>query len=611
MDMDDNQIEQVSRINYRLWVRIIPFLHPYRTIMILTCICLALLGVMDVLMTYLTKYIIDRFILTGDVTGKTAFFIFYGVYTMALAFVIYLFIHFAGIMEAGLACDIREAGFAQLQNLSRRYYDQHPAGRIMARLTSDVVKLGEFISWGLVDMVWGFTMMIGIIVIMIVVNLRLAVITLSVVPALVFVSWYFQQHIMALQRHVRGLNARITGAIHEGITGARTTKTLVVEDSIIDAFSGLTGEMRQKSIRSAMFSALFQPVVINIGAVGTVLALTAGGYQVTTGMLSYGTIVLFVNYSMQFFEPIREMARILSEMQSAQVSAERILHLLDERPDIQDREDVIQVYGTILHPRKEIFSIATGNIVLDQIEFFYHPAEPVFECLSLTIEAGTSVALVGSTGSGKSSLVNLICRFYDPIKGRILMDGMDIRDRSQSWLHHQIGYMQQTPHLFSGSVMDNIRYGNLLATDDEIKAAAIQVGVHDFIEKLANGYHTQVGEGGGLLSAGQRQIISFARAVIRQPPIFILDEATSSIDTQSERLIQDALQIVLAGRTSIIIAHRLSTIRSCDRILLMEGGNIIEDGSHEQLMTQRGHYWKLYTNQYIAESEHQLLKEKG
>lgn len=594
-------------INRHLWLRLIPYMKSYKKELTIITLCLAVLGAMDVLMTYLTKHLIDQYIVPGALEGLKGFIALYAGIVLVIGLVVYKFIQTAGVVEAGLSHDLRQAGFEKLQTLSMSYFDKNAAGWILARLTSDVTKLGEFISWGLVDMVWGITMMLGIMSVMLVVNFKLALVTLSVMPVLILISWYFQSKIVTLQRQVRKLNSRITGAINEGITGARTTKTLVVEDKVMGEFKNLTGQMKQQSVKSALYSALYQPIVINVAAIGTVLAIQFGGVQVMTGLVTYGTLVLFINYSIQFFEPVREMARILSEMQSAQVSAERIFMLLDQTPEIEDTPEVIARYGTVLAPRLAAEERLRGEIELRDVCFSYKPEEPIFQGLTLKIEAGTSVALVGPTGSGKSSLVNLICRFYEPITGEILVDGIPLKARSQAWLHQKIGYVLQTPHLFSGSISENIRYGRLDATPEEIQEAAVLVGADAFIQRLPDGYDTQVGEGGAMLSTGQKQLISFARTIIAKPSIFILDEATSAIDTEAEQLIQRALGRVLEDRTSVIIAHRLSTIRACDRILVLENGRILEDGNHQTLMRQKGHYWQLYTHQYIQEKSEALL----
>ncbi len=603
----DEQNETVQKLDRRIWWRILPFLRPYRREMMLAGFCLVFLGAHDVAMTYLAKFIIDRYIVPGSTEHLGSFVLLYLALTAGMGLTVYQFIRIAGLLEAGISCDIRQAGFEKLQELSKGYFDRQPAGRIVARLTSDTVKLGEFISWGLVDMVWGFTMMIGVVAVMFFVNARLAAITLTVVPVLALASWFFQKKIVEMQRLVRQLNGRITGAINEGILGAKTTKTLAVEDKVMDDFTQLTGQMRQRSIRSAWYSALFQPVVINIGAVGTVLALTVGGQQVLNGVITYGTLVLFINYSVQFFEPIREMARILAEMQSAQASAERILDLLDTQPEVSDSPDVVREFGTLLQPNRQAFEALRGDIALEKVSFYYKKEEPVFQDLDLAVAAGTSVALVGSTGSGKSTLASLICRFYEPQSGRVLLDGKDIRQRSMAWLHGRVVYVQQTPHLFRGTIRENIRYGRLEASDSDIEEAARKIGLHDAIEHFPNGYDTEVGEGGSMLSMGQKQMVAFVRAVISDPAVLILDEATSNLDTVSENMIQQALAKVIHGRTSLIIAHRLSTIRGCDRILVMEKGTIVEDGTHATLLKLRQRYWSLYTQQYLEEQENELL----
>jgi ATP-binding cassette subfamily B protein len=387
---------------------------------------------------------------------------------------------------------------------------------------------------------------------------------------------------------VRRVNSKITGSFNEGIIGATTTKILSREDRNLEEFQTLTSGLRASSIRAATFSALFLPIVLVLGSIGTSLTLWVGGDGVVAGTISYGVFVAFVSYTVQFFEPVREIARIFAELQMAHASAERVMGLLNTEPEIKDQPGL----GRNCPP-------LVGAIEFENVSFAYNPQEPVLTDFNLKVEPGQTVALVGETGSGKSTIVNLACRFYEPTKGRVLIDGVDYRERPLSWLQSHLGYVLQSPHLFSGSIRENIRYGRLQASDAEVEEAAKMVNAHEFITKLPKGYDTEVGEGGGLLSTGQKQLISFARAILANPSIFVLDEATSSIDTETEMLIQDAIQTVLKGRTSFIIAHRLSTVRSADRILVIRGGKVEEKGSHSQLMAAKGYYYRLYTNQFL------------
>ena len=349
-------------------------------------------------------------------------------------------------------------------------------------------------------------------------------------------------------------------------------------------------------------------MVLGLGSIGTAIALWFGGKGVLLQTLSYGTLVLFIQYTIQFFEPVRELARIFAELQSAQASAERILSMIETEPEIIDSEEVIAKYGDSLSPKKEIWPIIQGNIFFKNVSFSYKDGEKVLEDFSLDVKAGETIALVGETGSGKSTIVNLACRFYEPTEGLILIDEMDYTQMPIAWLQSNLGYVLQTPHLFSGTVKENIKYGKLDATEEEIIQAAKLVNAHSFIIKLESGYDSEVGEGGNRLSIGEKQLVSFARAILANPRIFVLDEATSSIDTETEHIIQEAIQTVLEGRTSFIIAHRLSTIRSADRILVIRGGKLTEQGNHKQLMKQKGYYYRLYTNQFMEEKELQLLK---
>jgi ATP-binding cassette subfamily B protein len=508
----------------------------------------------------------------------------------------------------GVCYDLRETGFKRLQELSYSYYDRTPVGWIMARMTSDVQRLSETLSWGFTDLIWGFSMMVFIMAALFAMNWKLALISLSVVPVLAVVSVYFQKRILDAYRVVRKTNSQITGGFNEGIQGARTTKTLVREKRNLGEFEGLTGNMRKSAITAAVLSALYMPLVMILGSIGTGLALWFGGQRVMLEVMSYGTLVAFISYTVQFFEPIREMARIFAELQYAQASAERVMSLVDTEPEIVDSKEVIEKMGDVFSPKVKNWPPVKGDIKFENVTFKYKDGEKVLENFNLHVRTGETIALVGETGSGKSTIVNLVCRFYEPTEGRILIDNVDYRNRSQLWLQSNLGYVLQTPHLFSGTIRENIRYGRLDATDEEVEEAARLVHADEFIKKLEKQYDTEVGEGGGRLSTGEKQLISFARAILANPRIFVLDEATSSIDTETEQIIQSAIQKVLKGRTSFIIAHRLSTIRSADRILVIRDGKIIEEGNHYQLIKKKGYYYNLYTNQFKEEQEKQLLR---
>jgi len=375
--------------------------------------------------------------------------------------------------------------------------------------------------------------------------------------------------------------------------------------------------MKKASVRAATLSALFLPIVVSIGSLGTAWALWQGGSSIIKGVeimgtvMTIGTLQVFVNYTVSFFQPVRDIARIFAELQSSQAAAERVASLLETEPDIVDSPEVEAVFGDNFHPKKENWPALIGDIDFEDVTFRYKDGEKVLEHFNLHVDHGQTIALVGETGSGKSTIVNLICRFYEPTEGRILIDGADYRTRSQLWLQSNLGYVLQSPHLFSGTVADNIRYGRPDATLEEVQAAARMVGAEEFILAMKDGFDANVGEGGNRLSTGQKQLISFARAILTNPSIFVLDEATSSVDTETEQLIQTAIQTVLEGRTSFIIAHRLSTIRSADRILVIQNGKITEDGTHRQLIAKQGYYYQLYTNQFQEEQGLDILDGKA
>ena len=596
----EEQKEMKLKVDKKIWKEMFSYFKVFKKDFIILIGFMVALAATDITFPLLTRYAIDTFVAEGDYEGLTQVAFLYVGLAIALALIVFFFIRFAGKLEMEIQYKLRKDSFRKLQRLSFSYYDKNAVGWMIARTTSDAQKIAETVAWGVVDMVWGGTMMLGVSVVMLVINWKLALVTLLTVPILAFISIFFEKKMLLSYRGVRKINSKITGLFNDGIVGAKTTKTLVREGLNIEEFGEVTKDMKKTSIRAAMLSAGYLPMTLFISAVGTVLTLFFGSNLLIGGALTYGTLVLFITYARQFFDPVLELARIYTEMISAQAAAERVMGLLNEKEEIADDQvEEKEDYGTI-----------KGDVTFENVNFYYKEGEYILKDFNLKVKAGETIALVGETGSGKSTIVNLACRFYEPTEGRILIDGDDYKKKPQKWLHSNIGYVLQAPHLFSGTIKDNIRYGKLDATDDEVIEAAKVVRAHDFIMKLENGYDTEVGEGGGMLSTGEKQLVSFARAIIGKPSLFFLDEATSSIDTESEAKIQKAIEEVLQNRTSFIVAHRLSTIRSADRILVIDKGEILEQGTHEELLKRKGHYYELYTNQFIDEVGIDVLKKK-
>ena len=581
-----------KKVDMKVWKRLLAYGLRQKKLLIPLIVFMFIVAAIDLVYPQLSRYAIDSIIMQGDIKRLIPFAAVYFIVIALQSFGTVMFISRAGKLEMAIAYDIRQDAFQKLQELSFSYYDKTAVGYIMARMIGDIPRLSDMIAWSLTDILWSGGFVIGCTVMMLSMNWKLALLVLIVVPPIAILCAWFQKRILQQHRIVRKQNSRITGAFNEGIMGAVTTKTLVREERNFEEFKAESGKMRKASIRAAVLSAMFTPIVMTLGSVGTALALLS----------------TFISYTTNLFDPIQQLAGIFAEMQSAQASAERVVSLLDTESDITDTPEVIEKYGDCMNPKRENWEDIRGDIEFRNVSFAYNGGEKVLKDFSLVVKQGETIALVGETGAGKSTIVNLVCRFYEPTEGSILIDGTDYRERSQLWLQDRLGYVLQTPHLFSGSIRDNIRYGKKDASDEEVRAAAKTVHADEFIEQLENGYDTEVGEGGARLSTGQKQLISFARVILADPRIFVLDEATSSIDTETEVLIQSAIRTVLKNRTSFIVAHRLSTIRSADRILVIRNGRITESGTHRELLKLKGYYYDLYTTQFTETSTASLLK---
>lgn len=592
----------------KVWKKMLPFLRPYYVNLFIVIVLNIVMALIDISMPLFQRYTIDHYIGGGTLEGIGWFTL---LYTAAIVFqtaVVIISTRQSMFIEMKTNRDMKRACFVHLQTLSFSFYNVTPIGYLIARVMSDTGRISGMLAWGLMDVMWSLVYVLGVFIAMLMLNWKLALLVMLIVPLIAILTAYFQNKILHWNRKTRRINSQITGAFNEGISGARTSKTLVIEEHNINDFKSLTADMRQASIKTQVLSAIYIPSIMFLSSVATALVLTRGGYLSMQGLMEIGTLSAFTSYAVGIFEPIQQIARILADIISAQANIERVCGLLEEVPVIQDTPDVVEKYGDNFVGKTENWEPIRGDIEFRDVTFRYPDGnENILEHFNLKIPAGTTVAIVGETGAGKSTLVNLACRFFEPTEGTIIIDGRDYRERSQLWLHSNIGYVLQNPHLFSGTIKENIRYGRLDATDAEIEAAAKAVSADTVVKKLENGYDSDVGEGGDRLSTGEKQLISFARAVLADPAIFVLDEATSSIDTQTEQLIQNAIARLLQGRTSFLIAHRLSTIRHADVILVVKDGKIIERGSHEELLHKKGYYFSLYTKQFEKEASAQIL----
>ncbi len=587
----------------KTWLTMVPFFKPYLKVFITAVSLIIFSSIVDIVLPLFGQYAINNFIRGATLDGLFPFVLLYLLVIAMHTAGVVVFTRMSMFLDVNVSKDLRRATFLKLQTLSFSYYNTTPVGFIIARVMSDANRIAGVIAWGLIDMFWAFSYVIGVFIAMFLLNVQLALMVVTVVPAIALLTLYFQGKILRLNRRNRRINSLITGAYNEGITGVKTTKTLVVEKKSHEQFTELTKSHFETFLSSAKLNGIYIPSIVFFGALASAFVLSRGGQFVMDDLMLIGTLSVFTTYAVGIFEPIQQLARNIAELISAQANIERVEELLAETPNVVDSPEVVEKYGDSFFPKKDNWEPIKGDIEFKDVTFKYPDGKDyVLENFSLKIPAGTTVAIVGETGAGKSTLVNLACRFFEPVSGQILIDGIDYKERSQLWLHSNIGYVLQAPHLFSGTIADNIRYGKLDATMDEIDWAAKCVSANTVVERLEEGYNSDVGEGGDRLSTGEKQLISFARAVIADPRIFVLDEATSSIDTHTEMLIQGAISHILKDRTSFLIAHRLSTIRQADMILVVHAGKIVEQGTHEELLKQRGHYHGLYTRQFQEEA---------
>ena len=585
--------------------KILPYLKHYRREIIGMTLLSCLGSVVDVAAPVFQRYALNVFVATGNLRTLPRFIlIYFGIIVFAA-----VMNYYAGLwgmhVEVGVDKELRNEAFSHLQTLSFSFFNQNSVGYLHARIMNDTGRIGVIFSWGLLNAVWQLCAVVGSIVVMFCINFRLAALVTLIVPLAALLFSLFQNRLTTLNREIRELNGTITGGFNEGIMGAKTIKTLVLEEAVSERFEADTARMRNRAISTARLHGLLAVTMSFASSLGLALILWKGGVIAKTQI---GTFSLFMSYAQSLMEPIRWTVEMVTQLVASQVNIERFTRLMETRSDVEDTPEVIARYGDSFSPKRENWEELHGDIAFEDVSFRYPDGEEmVLEHFSLEIPYGMNLAIVGETGAGKSTLANLICRFYEPTEGKLLVDGRDARERSQLWLRSGIACVLQTPHLFSGTIRENLLYGNSAATEEEIREALALVSASDLIAKLPDGLETEVGEGGDLLSTGEKQLLSFARAILARPRILILDEATASVDTLTEQRIQKAIDQVIRGRTSIVIAHRLSTIRNADRILVVRDGKIAEQGTHAELLEKKGEYCRLYTRQYEEEATGAVL----
>jgi ATP-binding cassette subfamily B multidrug efflux pump len=565
--------------------RLLRYLKPYKLPVLASFLLIVVMAGLDLVGPYLTKVAIDGYIRQGNATGLDRIALLY-LAALFLAFVVrFGQVYILQMTGQKVMMDLRREIYAHLQRLHVGFFDQNPVGRLMTRVTTDVDAVNELFTSGVVTVFGDLFTLFGIMGVMVAMNWKLALVTFSVIPLFFVVTNWFRAGSRATFREVRRWVARINAFLQENITGMPVVQLFRREERNREAFAAINRQHTDANLAQIFYYAVFYPAIELLAALATALIILYGGWRVIAGTLTLGALVAFIQYSERFWRPISDLSEKFNILQAAMASSERIFTLLDTEPKVVTPD-------TPVHLEK-----VRGRVGFENVTFGYQPGTPVLQDIDFTVEPGQSVALVGATGAGKTSIISLLTRFYDVQQGRVTLDGVDVRALDPAQLRSSLALVLQDVHLFSGTIASNIRLGSAIP-DERVREAARAVHAHRFIEGLPQGYDTEVRERGATLSVGQKQLLSFARALAHDPRVLILDEATSSVDTETENLIQDALKVLLQGRTAIVIAHRLSTIQHVDEILVLHKGRVRERGTHQELLAQRGLYWRLYQLQY-------------
>ena len=571
----------------RLMRRLLGYLRAHRRSVVVALVAIVGHSAMQLVQPLLTRMAIDDYILAGSLDGLDQIALLFLLILMASFVLEFVETYTMQMMGQRIMYELRMEIYGHLQRLDVRFYDRNPVGRLMTRVTTDVDALNDLFASGVVSAFRDVFTLLGIMVILVIMDWRLAIVAFSVLPLIVIVTRWFRIHARASYREVRGWIARINATLQENITGMSTVQLFGRERRNLAAFNEVNGGHRDANLASIFYYATFYPAIEFVGALASALIIWFGGGWEMEDTLTLGSLVAFLQYSQRFFRPISDLSEKFNILQAAMASSERIFGLLDTPVEISSPAS----------PRTPP-SGRTGQIAFEDVSFAYRDDDCVLRDVSFTIEPGERVGIVGATGSGKTTLINVLLRFYDVNQGRISIDGVDIRDMDLHDLRRRFGLVLQDVYLFSGTVRDNIALGRDETTDDEVRDATRQAHADDFISRLPDGLDSAVAERGATLSVGQKQLLSFARALSFQPDVLVLDEATSSVDTDTELLIQDALRALMKGRSTLAVAHRLSTVQDMDRVLVFHKGQLREEGTHQQLLAQKGIYHRLYELQY-------------